>query len=556
MEGEISMLQVLASRYHIIKRLGEGGMADVYLAQDELLNREVAIKVLRGNLALEPVSLLRFQREANSASALTHPNIVEIYDVGEEEGLHYIVMEYIRGRTLKQLIAQRGALEKNEALAIMDQLISAVEEAHKKNIIHRDIKPQNVLIKDDGTVKITDFGIATVSDSLQLTQADTVLGSVHYLAPELARGESASFQSDIYSLGICFYELLTGEVPYRGETPVQVAMKHLKDEIPSVLDFNPSLPMSIENIILKSTAKNRAHRYKSAEEMRADLLSCLSDKNKNVKRLEFDQPQENDQTIIINKVNGLKEEKTSKWNIKSLWGLSLVIVSSTLLILILSVSGIFDPNRNMVEVPDLMNKTLAEAREAIFDSGIEIASSITYELTDNVEAGKIIKVTPSVGTMIEKGSTISITLSEGIYFVVDDYKGRNIDEVKKELEDTKINVRVEYSPRQDVPSGLILEQTLLDPDTKLDPKRQYEIKFIVSAPVEFLIPQIVGVNINIAKAQLEALGAVVYLNQLSTDGLTEDQISKIVRDVVVDITPEPLTYYTQGANNFIELSYY
>ena len=198
MEGEISMLQVLASRYHILKRLGEGGMADVYLAQDELLNREVAIKVLRGNLALEPVSLLRFQREANSASALTHPNIVEIYDVGEEEGLHYIVMEYIRGRTLKQLIAQRGALEKNEALAIMDQLISAVEEAHKKNIIHRDIKPQNVLIKDDGTVKITDFGIATVSDSLQLTQADTVLGSVHYLVPELARGESGSFQSDIY----------------------------------------------------------------------------------------------------------------------------------------------------------------------------------------------------------------------------------------------------------------------------------------------------------------------------------------------------------------------
>ena len=174
MEGEISMLQVLASRYHIIKRLGEGGMADVYLAQDELLNREVAIKVLRGNLALEPVSLLRFQREANSASALTHPNIVEIYDVGEEEGLHYIVMEYIRGRTLKQLIAQRGALEKNEALAIMDQLISAVEEAHKKNIIHRDIKPQNVLIKDDGTVKITDFGIATVSDSLQLTHPDVL----------------------------------------------------------------------------------------------------------------------------------------------------------------------------------------------------------------------------------------------------------------------------------------------------------------------------------------------------------------------------------------------
>lgn len=556
MEGEISMIQILASRYHILKRLGEGGMADVYLAKDELLNREVAIKVLRGNLALEPVSLLRFQREANSASALNHPNIVEIYDVGEEEGLHYIVMEYIRGRTLKQLIQQRGALEKIEALAIMDQLIGAVEEAHKKNIIHRDIKPQNVLIKDDGTVKITDFGIATVSDSLQLTQADTVLGSVHYLAPELARGENASFQSDIYSLGICFYELLTGEVPYRGETPVQVAMKHLKDAMPSVLEFNPSLPMTFENIVLKSTAKNRNNRYKSAEDMRLDLKSSLLDKNKNIKRVEFDQANESDETIIINKVNGLKEEKISKWNIRSFWGISLVFMSSLILIFLLTLSGIFDPSRNMVEVPDLRNLTLAEAREVLFDSGIEIASTINYELTDDVELGKVIRITPSAGTFIEKGSTINITLSEGIYFVVKDYNGKNIDDVKNELIDTKINVRVEYSARLDVNSGIILEQELLLPNTKLDPKRQYEIKFIVSAPFEFLIPQIKGVNIAIAQAQLEALGAVVYLNQLSMDGKSEEEISKIVRDVVVNITPEPLSYYTQGANNFIELSYY
>jgi len=552
----MSMIEILAARYRILKRLGEGGMADVFLSQDELLNREVAIKVLRGNLSLEPVSVLRFQREANSASALTHPNIVEIYDVGEENGHHYIVMEYIRGRTLKQLIQQRGALEINEALAIMDQLISAVAEAHKNNIIHRDIKPQNVLIKDDGTVKITDFGIATVSDSLQLTQTDTVLGSVHYLAPELARGESATFQSDIYSLGICFYELLTGEVPYRGETPVQVAMKHLKDEMPSVLEFNPTLPMSIENIILKSTAKNRNNRYKSAEEMRLDLKTSLSDKNKNVKRFEFDQPNESDETIIINKVNGLKEEKVGKWNIKSFWGMGLVLVSTITLIFILAISGVFDPNRNMVEVPDLTNMTLAQAREALFDSGIEIASTINYELTDNVEAGKVIKITPTIGTLLEKGSTINITLSEGIYFVVDDYNGRNIDEVKKELEDTKINVRIEYLAKQDIPSGLIIEQELLLPDTKLDPKRQYEIKFIVSAPVEFLIPQIVGVNISTAQAQLEALGAVVYLNQLSTEGMSEEQISKLTRNVVVDISPEPLEYYTQGTNNFIELSYY
>ena len=186
------MIDRLANRYQIMKRLGEGGMADVYLAYDELLHREVAIKVLRGNLALDPIALLRFQREANAASGLNHPNIVEVYDVGEEQGQHYIVMEYVRGKSLKQLIQQRGALEKKEALAIMDQLVSAVNEAHRNNTIHRDIKPQNVLIKDDGTVKIADFGIATVADALQLTQADTVLGSVHYLAPELARGETAS----------------------------------------------------------------------------------------------------------------------------------------------------------------------------------------------------------------------------------------------------------------------------------------------------------------------------------------------------------------------------
>ena len=336
------MIERLANRYQILKRLGEGGMADVYLAHDELLNREVAIKVLRGNLALDPVALLRFQREANAASGLSHPNIVEVYDVGEEEGHHYIVMEYVRGKTLKQLIQQRGALEKKEALAIMDQLVSAVNEAHKNNIIHRDIKPQNVLIKDDGTVKIADFGIATVADALQLTQTDTVLGSVHYLAPELARGESASMQSDIYSLGVCFYELLTGEVPFRGESPVQVAMKHLKEEMPSVLDFNPSLPMSIENIILKATAKNRIHRYKTTDELLLELKESLLDKNKQAKRVEFVQGKDGDETIVLQKVNTVKTD--TKSDVRRLyWGIGLVVLAMLAFTFILALSGIFNP---------------------------------------------------------------------------------------------------------------------------------------------------------------------------------------------------------------------
>lgn len=549
------MIQRLANRYQILKRLGEGGMADVFLAHDELLNREVAIKVLRGNLALDPVALLRFQREANAASGLSHHNIVEVYDVGEEEGHHYIVMEYVRGKTLKQLIQQRGALEKKEALAIMDQLVSAVNVAHKHNIIHRDIKPQNVLIKDDGTVKIADFGIAIVADALQLTQSDTVLGSVHYLAPELARGEAASMQSDVYSLGICLYEILTGEVPYRGDSPVQVAMKHLKEEMPSVLDFNPSLPMSIENIVIKATAKNRMHRYKTTDELLLDLKESLLDKNKQAKRFEFMHEHVGDETIVLQKVNTVRTDRKAEVR-RFYWGIGLVVLAMLSLTLVLTLSGIFNPEFNMVEVPDLMNKTLSEARDELFGTGIEIAPNINYELTDDVPAGKIIKITPSIGTLVEKGSTISITLSEGIYYVVKDYKNMSFEEVKADLKDTRITIRSEYLATQDVAQGIVLEQSLLLPGTKLNPSRSYEIKFVVSAPVEFLIPQVVGLSVAQAQLQLETLGAVVYLNQLSTENMSEEELNAVVRDVVVSVTPEPMTFYTQGGNNFIVLSYY
>lgn len=249
------MNKMIAKRYMVVKHIGQGGMADVYVAVDTLLNREVAVKVLRGELSNDPVALLRFQREANASTALSHPNIVDIYDVGEENGYHYIVMEYVRGKDLKQLIAQRGALCKEEAVAIMKQLVSAVAEAHRCNIIHRDIKPQNVLIKDDGTLKVVDFGIALAQDALQLTQSDSVMGSVHYLAPEVARGEAATRQSDIYSLGIVFYELLSGEVPFHGEQAVQIAMKHMREEIPSIRKLNPQLPQAVENVILPGDRK-------------------------------------------------------------------------------------------------------------------------------------------------------------------------------------------------------------------------------------------------------------------------------------------------------------
>ncbi|MCF0114363.1 MAG: serine/threonine protein kinase, partial [Erysipelotrichaceae bacterium] len=235
----MSDASLINNRYRIIKHIGQGGMADVYLAIDTILNREVAIKILRGDLSNDPRALLRFQREANACTSLSHPNIIDIYDVGDDRGHHYIVMEYVKGITLKELIAKRGGMWKEEAVSIMKQLISAVQEAHERNIIHRDIKPQNVLVKDDGTVKLGDFGIALAQDALQLTQTDSVMGSVHYLAPELSKGQQATAQSDIYALGIVFYELVTGDVPFKADQPVQVALKHLREPMPSCKSVNP-----------------------------------------------------------------------------------------------------------------------------------------------------------------------------------------------------------------------------------------------------------------------------------------------------------------------------
>ena len=547
------MKSLLANRYHIVKRLGVGGMADVYLAHDAFLNREVAIKTLRASMAMDPVSLLRFQREANASSQLNHPNIVEIYDVGEEDSDHYIVMEYIKGKTLKELIGQRGAMEKHEAISIMDQLVSAVKEAHDKNIIHRDIKPQNILVKDDGTVKITDFGIATVSDQLQLTQADTVMGSVHYLAPELARGESASFQSDIYALGITFYELLTGQVPHHGDQAVQVAMKHLKDDIPSVREFNPSLPQSIENIIIKSTAKNKRLRYLNAQAFLDDLRSALSEKNRHVAKLVLSEEKSNDDTIMMDRVDVISNKKPKFF--QTVFGMTILVVSSLLTIMLLAMSGMFESISPTVVVPDLTMMTLQEAEDALLDSGLSIGN-IRYTLTDDIEAGLVVKTSPASNSELDRGSTLTLTLSEGKYIVLENYVGQNITDVQNSLSDSKITIKIERIAIADVATGTIVNQELLLPGAKLDPKRSYEMKLIVASPIEFLIPQLVGLNIASAQSQLESLGAMVTLVQLSTDGLTEQQKAKLNYGVVVSISPDPLTFYTQASDNSITLSYY
>ena len=291
--------QKINDRYEIVKTIGEGGMANVYLANDIILNRKVAVKVLRGDLAGDEKFIRRFQREALSVSNLSHPNIVEVYDVGEEDGNHYIVMEYIEGSTLKKLIQKRGALTLPEVRDIMLQLTDGLAHAHDAYIIHRDIKPQNIMILDNGLVKITDFGIAVAMNATQLTQTNSVMGSVHYLPPEQANGKAATIKSDIYSLGILMFELLTGSVPFKGDNAVEIALKHMKEKIPSVRKINPVIPQSVENIILKATAKNPKNRYDDVREMYKDLEVCLEKENE--KRYVYPYPETDlEETKVLN----------------------------------------------------------------------------------------------------------------------------------------------------------------------------------------------------------------------------------------------------------------
>ena len=547
------MNKMIAKRYMIVKHIGQGGMADVYVAVDTLLNREVAVKVLRGELSNDPVALLRFQREANASTALSHPNIVDIYDVGEENGYHYIVMEYVRGKDLKQLIAQRGALCKEEAVAIMKQLVSAVAEAHRRNIIHRDIKPQNVLIKDDGTLKVVDFGIALAQDALQLTQSDSVMGSVHYLAPEVARGEAATRQSDIYSLGIVFYELLSGEVPFHGEQAVQIAMKHMREEIPSIRALNPQLPQAVENVILRATAKNKNFRYPSCEVMLQDLTTCLSPERANEPRVVFKTPSEGNKTIAMDtarrKENGSsrpaakpvkkkkkRKKKSNAWMTLLVTGL--VVLSIAAVIFILALTGNWGGKSQLVEVPPLNNLTVEQAASALSDVGLELnRSEITYSLTDDVEKDRIYESDPAASTMLTNGSMVKVKVSLGRYVVIENYVGMKISEAREKLESANIRIQTTQEASDSAP-GTILRQELLEPQSKIDPQKTNTIRFVIAAYPTFQIDwSIKGMDVFEAQSLLEGQGAEVILSVLDTDNMSEEEAASVERGVVIQCTP-------------------
>jgi len=468
----------ISGRYKILEMIGGGGMSNVYLAHDMILDRDVAIKVLRYDFSNEDDLHRRFQREALSATSLTHPNIVNIFDVGEDGDIHYLVMEYVKGKTLKQYIVGSAPLHPHEAVEIMKQLTSAIANAHQNQIIHRDIKPQNILMDDDQHVKVTDFGIAMALSATSFTQTNSVLGTVHYLSPEQARGGTATKKSDIYALGIVLYELLTGELPFSGESAVSIALKHLQTETPSVRNVQPTIPQSLENVVMKATAKDPQHRYRTVEEMQYDLESVLSPER--MKEKSFVTPYDDgatkampalkvphsgasddlQATKMIPKTDesGSVEPGSKKKN-KKVWPWVLGVIGFLLLmslIIIIALPNLFGPKR--VEIPDVSNLSLEEAIETLTDAGFEISNE-TEEVSEEVEQGHVIRTIPQEGKIRDEGSSIEVFVSLGKELsVFPKYEGSNIDQVRGLLENRfkSLETTEEFS---DEPAGTILSQT-------------------------------------------------------------------------------------------------
>lgn len=564
--------RILADRYELKELIGQGGMADVYLAYDDILKREVAVKILRSSLTGDPIYITRFHREARAAAALCHRNIVEIYDVGEEDDLYYIVMEYVRGQTLKELINKRGALHYVEAVDIMKQVVSATALAHSMGIVHRDLKPQNILVTDSGIVKIADFGIASIQSLSQVTQTDTIMGSLHYLAPEIARGEKATPQSDIYALGVVFYELLRGDVPFNGESPVNIALKHMRDEIPSVRAYNPAIPQSVENIIIKATAKNTNNRYQCADDMLDDLDTCLERLDE--EKLTFDQVN-TDPTIIasdsqfftktapidpettqteIEEIKPQDEKKKEPMDKKKKIAIGAAIGAVIVCLAIVAGFFLLGGNKDGMMM-DLVGKTEKEASALLIDKGYKVSDDVNYELSDKYEKGLVVATDPEAGHAINKGDTVTLTLSKGKYIIMEDYTGVSYDTAYKKL--TKLGYKVKKYEKSDdeYKAGIVIGQSISEGE-KQDPNEKGKIiTLTVSKGVTITVPSLYGQDINAAKSTLESQGFTnVKLSVLPspTDSATINSMSV---NTVVKQSVAPYTQVTSKGTEII-LYYY
>ena len=527
-------------RYLILGNIGSGGMANVFLARDLILDREVAIKVLRYDFLNDQSAIRRFQREMLASTELVHPNIVTVYDAGQEGETQFLVMEYVKGMDLKRYIQTQYPIPYGRIVDIMQQILSAVALAHQHRIIHRDLKPQNILIDESGTVKITDFGIAVALSETSITQTNSMLGSVHYLSPEQARGSMATNQSDIYAIGIILYEMLTGKVPFDGESAVTIALKHFQEEIPSVCLYDRHVPQSLENVVLKATAKDPIDRYQSAEEMSADLATALDPSRLNepawhpanhveetkvlpnlteqmpsvAPAVEVTTPPEKD--IEEKPKPAKKKNKDQKPKSKKKW-LFLGIVAVLVVGIAAIAFSVLGGGKNEISVPDVSNLSESAARSKLQEAGLKAAGQTEEITSDKIPEGKVVKTNPEAKAIVQKGREVVLYISTGGRKIkMKDYTDMEYKEavealVKLDFKESKIKKKEEYSDT--VEKGKIISQTP-EANSEVTPDKT-SVKFVVSKGAKPIkISDYVGMTINEA------------LLDLANNGINESQVKQ------------------------------
>ena len=544
---------LLGGRYKIISLLGEGGMANVYLAEDIILKRKVAVKVLRLDLQKDPQTIQRFQREALSISELSHPHIVSIFDVGSDHNRHYLVMEYVDGPDLEEYIQKNKSLSLKTVINIMDQILDAMALAHKHNVIHRDLKPQNILLDKKGNVKIVDFGIAVALNQSTMTQTNTAMGSVHYMSPEQARGSLATKQSDIYSLGIILYEMLMGQVPFGGENAVAVALKHFQEKTPSLRDKNPDIPQALENVVFKATAKDPRDRYKSVLEMKRDLDSCLDPNRQNEPVFKPEHNLDQDATIVLPDMNGSvtntqeveqtkqPDKKKTLWdNIRThkWWWIGAGIAFVGIMLIL----GFALGRKDDVNVPNVANLTESQAKDSILASGLKIGK-VTRKNSSTVKKGYLISSSPSAGSTVKNGDKINLIVSKGPKMVsVPDVSGMRYSSARNKLEKLGFSVERNDTYSTDIPKNDVITQDV-DPGQRLDPDKT-TITLTVSKgvrnskPRQIKLRDLTGYSIK---------GAQDYAHDNGLNLRITEQEDSAQKDTVIKQDPAPGSMVDRGS---------
>ena len=574
----IQIGKIFAGRYRIVKQIGRGGMADVYLAKDLILDgEEVAVKVLRTNYQTDPIAVARFQREARAMADLDHPHIVRITDIGEEDGQQYLAMEYVAGLDLKRYIKEHYPLSNEEAVRIMGQILLAMRLAHARGIVHRDLKPQNILLTPDGTAKVTDFGIAVAFAETSLTQTNSMLGSVHYLSPEQARGSKATFQSDIYAMGIIFYEMLTGHIPYDGDSAVTIALQHFQKPLPSVIAENPSVPQALENVVIKATAKKLSDRYQSVSEMYVDLSTSLSYNRRNEPKLVFDDASKADTKTLpkvpqstltsIPKAPAQEERPqlkkltpeqapTQKPTKKRKFKARYMILLASLLLVAASLIWILSRTPATIPIPDVAGQTVAEAKEVLKKSKFE-AGEEKSEASDTVAEGRVIRTDPEAGSDRKEGTKVNLIVSSGKKsFQLSNYVGRKYTDVVAELKGKKVPenlIKMEEEESSESEPGTVLRQSPAA-GTTYDLSKASTITLTVAKKVTSVsMPSYIGSSLEFTKNNLTQIVGVKEANievvEVSTapegtaEGTVVDQTPKAGEKVDLASTRIKLSIY-------------